>query len=112
MPYSGTDKNASASPQDWSRAGEKSFRKYDCGNGSPLVSNGAAQRYTKGGGSGVDISYTPSDFMTSGFADRSQKLLRAGDRRDEVLLHEIVHALHQMDGKLNCSVGQIGRAHV
>ena len=101
VPYAGTGLNAQAIPDSTRAAGEKGAIQYS--KGVMQVKNGAPLRYSRGGGSSSTIQFTPTLFQTSGVADKTLQMIRAGLRRDEILFHEMTHATHHMAGKMNRS---------
>ncbi len=102
-PYTGKGKNATASPTSFRKATPRGHRRYSCRDASPLHAANGNPRRGVGGGSNVIIEFSPTQWMTSGVATNQGKKIKPGARRDEILFHEMVHAMRQMAGQLNCS---------
>ena len=109
IPYPTSDLNAYAQGDHTNRAGNTGHRQYSCKNAAPLNdASGSQKRYTKGGGTTSTIKFTPSQWLTSGVAQHQHKTIGAGARQDEILFHEMAHAIRQMAGVMNCSDGPTG----
>lgn len=99
-------RRADETPQSWDAAGQNGTIMYQLGK--PIVINGTVRRYATGGGTGCDIHFSPDGFETSATAAKRGSILFAGQRRDEVLFHEMSHALMDMYGCENRSIPPAG----
>ncbi len=108
LPHSdGLDsRRAYETPQSRDAAGQKGTIMYQLGK--PIVINGTVRRYATGGGTACDIHFSPDVFETSAAAAKRGSILFAGQRRDEVLFHEMSHALMDMYGCENRSIPPAG----
>ncbi|MEQ1593526.1 MAG: hypothetical protein ABL985_00345 [Casimicrobium sp.] len=99
--------NATTTPKNWDAAGERGTPLYD--NGMPLrLASGDVRRYATGGGIGSEIHFFPDDWATSTVPSNRGLFASAGYRRDEVLFHEMAHALMFMAGCDNGSMPPVG----
>lgn len=61
-----------------------------------------------GRGSTCTVRFSPDDWLTSGVANQGGRVVAVGNRRDEVLHHELAHALSNLAGKRNSSIAPAG----
>ena len=108
QPYTGTDLNATSSPQNRGAAEVAGRRSYRCDNALPRTDGAGNPILGTGGGSDSIIAFNPDQWLTSGVADHQHKTILTGARRDEILFHEMVHSIRQMVGTMNCSIAATG----
>lgn len=82
-------------PLNWETATLQGAQRLHCGGPNAGQKVSPAQK-GKGGGSDVDVLWHPKDLTCSG----GKKC--AGNQADEVLFHELTHALRFAAGKSNC----------
>jgi hypothetical protein len=108
QPYVGPGVNADATTTN-PRAAEVAGRQmYGCRTALPQTDAAGNPIRGTGGGSDVIIHFTPAQRLTSGIADHQKGTIPAAFRRDESLFHEMVHAVREMLGVRNCSIGAPG----
>ena len=108
VPYNGARRNATAGPVDGRAARPTGRRIYNCRDAMPRTDPHGNPLRGTGGGSDVTLRFTPSQWLTSGISQSRGNTIRAGARRDEVLFHEMLHAIRQMAGQMNCSTAAPG----
>lgn len=95
VPYEAQPLNAYASPQDLRHATLKGQPERSGSDGS-LVLVGGKKVIGLGGGSDVDVFFTPVIFTK--YCNQHKPALKAGAQPDEVLIHEMFHATRMMRG--------------
>lgn len=94
--------NATAGPTDWSKATPKGQTALSCGGPNQNQSLGF-----KGVGSGSDsvVNFTPAmwEFSDVSAAFGAGNAGGPGVKKDEILLHEMVHGMRQMTGTALCA---------
>jgi hypothetical protein len=108
VPYEKRDLNAYSKANDPRAAGVAGRAEYRCDHGMPITDVLNRPYLGTGGGSDTEVHFTPAQWFTDGIAHHKHKKILAAARRDEVLFHEMVHSLRQMNGLFNCSIGAPG----
>jgi hypothetical protein len=99
IPYEQPLLNAFAAAKNLQTATPKGQVERSGADGHVLLNAQGQPLVGAGGGSDSDISFTPSMFTK--FCNQQKKGHKAGAHPDEVLFHEMVHAVRQMRGLLN-----------
>lgn len=104
--------NATAGPTDWSKSAPKGQTVLSCGGpnqNKPLKESFLFffEKDMKGDGTGSDtiVSFTPDMWVTSDVtaAFGAANAAGPGVKKDEILLHEMVHGMRQMKGTSRCA---------
>ncbi len=95
--------NATAGPKNWETATPKGKSVLQCGG--PNQNQPIAGLNGKGGGSDTIVSFTPAMWVKSDVkgAFGAANAAGPGIKKDEILLHEIVHGMRQMVGVMQCA---------
>jgi hypothetical protein len=94
--------NATAGPTDWKKATPKGQTALQCGG--PNQNKPIAGVTGDGTGSDTVVKFTPAMWVTSDVtaAFGSANAAGPGVKKDEILLHEMIHGMRQMTGTSRC----------
>ena len=106
--------NATAGPTDWEKSAPKGQTVLSCGGpnqNKPLQNSFLFFNYDmKGDGSGSDVvvSFSPAMWNTNDVtaAFGAANAAGPGVKKDEILLHEIIHGMRQMSGTARCAAAR------
>ena len=95
--------NATAGPTDWSKSAPKGQTVLQCGG--PTQNQQIGTLVGDGTGSDVVVNFTPAMWtkgdVTAAFG--AANAAGPGVRKEEILLHEMVHGMRQMTGTARCA---------
>lgn len=94
--------------EDSVAAGVKGRQIYSCSNARPVLDDARHPLLGDGQGSDATIFFSPAHYPTSGLAYHQKRPIPAGWRRDELLFHEMVHAVRAMAAVRNCTIAAPG----
>lgn len=103
-----TNFNATAGPTDWTKSAPKGQTVLSCGGpnqNQALKDTSNNNLIGDGTGSDTIVNFTPAMWVSSDVAAAFGAANAAGPgvRKDEILLHEMVHGMRQMTGTSLCS---------
>lgn len=95
--------NATAGPTDWNKSAPKGKTVLQCGG--PNQNQPIAGLKGNGTGSDTIVKFTPAMWVSSDVAAAFGNTNAAGPgvKKDEILLHEMIHGMRQMSGTSRCA---------